>query len=154
LLNQWGIKNCQFLLAGRGVDQADELQQICRNFDLNNVELLPAFDNTELFYSQLDLFVLSSAFGEAFPNVVAEAMAYHLPCVVTDVGDSRFIVGDTGIVVPPQDPQALAFAIKKILDLSEEERSDLGEKARVRVFENYTQEKTVAAFCHCYEGLG
>lgn len=66
-------------------------------------------------YSALDLLCLSS-YAEGFPNVVAEAMACGVPCVVTDAGDSAAIVGNLGIVVPTGDPNRLADGLTEALD--------------------------------------
>lgn len=88
----------------------------------------------------IDLFVLSSR-SEAFPNVLNEAMLCGTPCITTNVGDAREIVGDTGWVVRPKDPQVLA---KTILQAAKEKQSNndswLQREAacRQRVVENFS----------------
>lgn len=73
-------------------------------------------DDMAAVYNAMDL-VCSSSLGESLPNAIAEAMACGIPCVVTDVGDSAFLVGDNGLVVPPNNPQALADGLSKCIDL-------------------------------------
>jgi glycosyltransferase involved in cell wall biosynthesis len=85
-------------------------------------------------YNALDI-ATSSSYGEGFPNVVGEAMACGVPSVVTDVGDSAWIVGETGVVVPPKNPVALATGWKVSLA---RDRSEMALKARLRVEENFS----------------
>jgi glycosyltransferase involved in cell wall biosynthesis len=66
-------------------------------------------------YNALDI-VCSPSYSQRFNNVVGEAMACGVPCVVTDVGDPVKIVGDLGMVVPPGDPQMLANALRTMLE--------------------------------------
>ncbi|WP_374012388.1 glycosyltransferase [Pseudoxanthomonas koreensis] len=109
-------------------------------------------DDLPRLWQAADAFVLSSL-GEAFPNVVAEAMAAALPCVVTDVGDAAEIVGDTGLVVPPSDSNALAEAMLAMARMPEAERSELGRAARARVMEHFTLERMAAGFARVWDAI-
>ncbi len=87
------------------------LERLARELDLDDC-LIWAGERTNMpaVYNALDLAV-SSSVSEGFPNVVGEALACGVGCVVTDVGDSARLVGATGAVVPPHDPGLLADGI-------------------------------------------
>lgn len=102
-------------------------------------------DDLSRMWQAADAYV-SSSYGEGFPNAVAEAMASGLPCVVTDVGDSAEIVADTGCVVPPSNPEALATAMQELCDMPLAGRELLGCAARQRVLERFTVERMAAGF--------
>ncbi len=99
---------------------------------------------TNEIYSALDVAVLSSNQGESFPNVIAEAMACGTPCVVSDSGDASLIVGDTGAVVPPGDPGALAHAILDVLERARSKESGLPGLARARIEQDYSVDLLVS----------
>jgi glycosyltransferase involved in cell wall biosynthesis len=94
-------------------------------------------------YNALDMAVSASAYGEGLPNMLGEAMACGTPCVVTRVGDSAWVVGETGVVVPPEDPAALADAWATMLRRIEEERAGLSRAARLRIEQNLSVEALV-----------
>jgi glycosyltransferase involved in cell wall biosynthesis len=112
-----------------------------------NLHRLGLREDVPRLLAAADVFVSSSAYGEGFSNALAEAMAAGLVPVATDVGDARTIVGDTGFIVPPRDPDALARAIRAAL--AEPSR---GVDARSRVLERFTLAAAAERFVAIQDG--
>ena len=133
------LPNAHILLCGSGADAGNrEIAGWIDDFNIGaNCRLLGARADIPAVTAALDVAVSSSAFGEGFPNVLGEAMAAGVPCVATDVGDSRMIVGNTGHVVPPRAPVVLAEAILALLRLPAAERQALSVAARQRIADEF-----------------
>jgi glycosyltransferase involved in cell wall biosynthesis len=109
----------------------------------NRLVWAPGRRDVTQVYNALDICCSASLFGEGFPNVVGEAMACGIPCVVTDVGDSAWVAGAGGLTVAPNDCNGLSETLARISRLSKEERSSLAQEARKRVVENFSVELMV-----------
>lgn len=90
--------------------------------------------------------VLSSSVTEGMPNAILEAMSTGLPAAVTDVGDCRSAVADTGLVVAPEDPQALGAAIARICALEPSDRRAMGARARQHIIDQFGVERARIAY--------
>jgi glycosyltransferase involved in cell wall biosynthesis len=97
-------------------------------------------DDARRFLAGVDVFCLSSR-REALPLVLLEAMSEGLPCVATDVGDVRTGVADDALVVPPEDPRALAGALRELVE-DEALRRKLAVQARRRAELSFSAELT------------
>lgn len=116
------------------------------------IHLLGERPDVERIMNAFTLAVIPSR-SEGFPNVVGEAMACGVPCVVTDVGDSAYIVGDTGRVAPPGDATALARGLEEMLAMRPEELAEMGKAARERVKVNFSLHAVAARYEALYESL-
>ena len=126
-------------------------------------ELVPSeiVDRLHLLGERLDIPDVTAALdiatctsiGEGFPNVVGEAMACGVPCVVSNVGDCATVVADTERVVPPSSPEALASAALLLARMDASERRKLGRAARWRINEFYSLDQIIAQYETLYAGL-
>lgn len=145
------VPGCQFVLVG---DRVPTLAAAVDAHGLGAVtHLLGAQRDVPRLTAAFDVACLSSAFGEAFPNVLGEAMGCGVPCVTTDVGDAALIVGATGRVVAPSNPQALASAAIDLLGMDSDARKALGDAARSKVVNDYSLAATLRRYTALYEDL-
>jgi glycosyltransferase involved in cell wall biosynthesis len=141
----------RFLLVGKGLTESEPtLQKIIEQLDLKGQVLLLG-ERTDMpqLTTGLDI-ACSSSWGEGFSNAIGEAMACAVPCVVTDVGDSGFLVGDTGMTVPPRNPEALAHAIEKLIAAGSARRKELGLAARKRIESEFSLSKMTRRYEDLY----
>ena len=146
------LPHVHFLLAGKDVDAANQVLQaaIAQHGLQERMHLLGRRDDVPRLMAALDV-LASSSHGEAFPNVLGEAMACGVPCAVTDVGDSAAIVGSTGRVVPAGDMQGLAREVLALLQLPPAQRAARGQQARQRVQDHYEIGHVTRLYEACYE---
>ena len=149
------LPNVHFVFCGNGSEKAiaeltgwierDGLRQVCHVLgERNDIPRVAA---------ALDVATLSSAFGEGFPNVLGEAMACEVPCVATDVGDSAYVLGDSGRIVPPRDPDALAGAWGELLTAGDDVRKALGQRGRRRIVDNFSISRVARSYEAAYRSV-
>ena len=136
------------VLVGRGMESLN-----VNDIPAGNIRMMGQRPDVAKLLPGFDVFCLSSLV-EGFPNVVGEAMACKVPCVATDVGDTKKIVGTTGWVVAPGDPVAYGTALDEALSMAPEERACRGVLARKRIADNYSLEGVVASYSQMYETIG
>lgn len=142
----------QFVLCGHQIDFSNQqlAEWIASSDAQGHFHLLGQREDIPRITAALDIATSSASHGEAFPNVIGEAMACGVPCVVTDVGDSAFIVGDTNLVVTPRDSIALSETWSRLLSCSLAERQSFGEVARRRVEKHFSLEMVTRKYEQLY----
>lgn len=141
------------LLAGQGMspENGELISSINSYGIMESIKLLGPRNDIKDVMNALDLHILSSL-GEAFPNVLAEAMLCETPCLTTDVGDARLIVGSHGWVVPSKDSCALSSAVLEAFSMSHdqpEQWDKLKKQCREHIIANFSLEK----MCENYSGI-
>ncbi len=144
-------RDVQAVIVGEGHEGGAAAQEASRLGISDRLSLLSVRDDIHRLVPGLDVFLLSSAWGEAFPLSVAEAMSAGVACVVTDVGDCADLVGPAGLVVPPGDSEAQARAVERLIAAGPDGRAELGAQARDRVRARFSMPRYVTLQNEAYE---
>jgi len=146
--------NIHYMLVGTDVDEKnEELVSLRDKLGLKDkVHMLGNRQDIPDVVNAFDLATLTS-FGEAFPLTLGEAMVSEVPCVATDVGDNDYIIGDTGLITPVNDDEAMATAWQKMIEMDKDDFIKLGKAARQRCLDNFTLEQQVSQHEDLYKKL-
>jgi len=136
------------VVVGTGMEAADaELAQLAQlTGAAGRVQFLGPRRDLEELVPGFDVAVSSSRMSEGFQNVLAEAMACGVPAVSTDIGEAATIIGDPARLVPRLDPGALAAAVGAVLDLTAEQRQEMGRQDRERIVARFEIGAAAAQF--------
>jgi glycosyltransferase involved in cell wall biosynthesis len=142
----------RFLLVGRDLagDNAELMAWINATGFPDHFVLLGERTDVPVCLAAMDVLCLHSL-TEGFPNVIGEAMAMGVPCVSTNVGDAALLIADTGTVVPKANSEALAQGLTKLIEMTREDRSSLGQKARIRIHSEFTMDRCRERFEEVYQ---
>ena len=145
-------RDVHFVLCGEDIepDNAQITQWLAQQEHCDNFHILGRRSDMPRLNAALDIATSSSSFGEGFSNALIEAMASGTPCVATDIGDSAWIIGDTGIVVPKRQPEDLAEAWRTLLSQDPDQRVSLGGAARRRAIEEFSLDRAIASYEQLY----
>ena len=154
------INNVKFLLNGsvleinRGGGGIIYYKKLMKMIDEEGIKNVIHISDSKLKITDIlfacDILVSPSNF-ESFPNIICEAMASGIPCVVTNVGDCSRIVGDTGVIVSANDPNALANALMRLIKMPSKDRKKLGNSARLRIGNNFSLSMMVEKYNNIYD---
>jgi len=143
-----------FILVGKDIDYNNYNLKKHIPIDLRyKFHLLGERSDIHKIICGFDVFCLTSSWGEGFPNVLVEALSIGIPCVSTDVGDSKNIINDAGVIVNICNKKDMVAAIEKLFKFPTHELTALGHNGRKRVMKDYTMEMNVIKYEMLYKTL-
>jgi len=134
------INNAHLYLYGLNINKKNK-KLLKKIIDLNlisNVHLMGNVKNVEAVIPGFDLSVISSKWGEGFSNFLGESLSCGVPCISTDIGDSKYIIENDDLIVKPNDKKDLSNAIIKYFNLHYNDKKELSINMRNKIVKNYS----------------
>ncbi|MEM7191312.1 MAG: glycosyltransferase [Pseudomonadota bacterium] len=147
--------NWKLLIVGQDSGNRAKVESAIDQASLHNhIQMLGARSDVPRILAATDIGALTPTRNEGLSNAILESMAAGLPLVVSDVGGNAEVVanGQTGLVVPPNDPQALGAALRDLMQDTGRRRA-FGEAARARAKTNFSLSRQVDQYCEAYREL-
>ncbi len=130
--------NIHFIMIGSNVDMNNT--DLVRKINLLNLEsnfhLLGLIENISDIISNFNYFV-STSYGEAFPNVIGEAMASNVICISTNVGDCAEIISKYGFITEDTSSLSISNSIFDALSMTNDEMNTMKKNAKERIQTKY-----------------
>ena len=147
-------KSIRFIIIGRDINNLNlKLLSWLKSSDMQDKIILADEQNDlEKFYCSMDIFCLHSL-SEGFPNVLAEAMSFKLPCVSTNAGDASLILEDKKYIVDIKNSESLAKSLLIMTKLSIDERKKIGYANALKIKEKYNLAKIAKMYESVYLGV-
>jgi glycosyltransferase involved in cell wall biosynthesis len=145
--------NAYLLLVGSYEDEREPVKSEIKEAIQNHPSIIHTGFQKDIrpFLALADIFVFPS-YREGFPNVVLQAAAMGLPCIVSDINGSNEIIShnENGLIVPAKNTDLLKFAMEELLT-NPEKRKALATKSRPSVLEKFDQQKLWKAIAEEYK---
>ena len=132
---------CRLILVGDFEEELDPVEPVTRQmiFENNQIVFTGWQDDIRPYLAASDIFVFPS-YREGFPNVVLQAGAMGLPCIVTDINGSNEIIHDwvNGLIVPPHDKDALWNAMR-FMFVNKSVKQEMANRSRDIIIKKYNR---------------
>ncbi len=154
-INQLAVKGYKVVLVLAGANWDDpsnrNLREGLERQDLAGVvSFVGKVKSISQFFSETDLFCLISN-SEGFPTVVGEAMLHRKPCLVSDTGDAKILLGSMNQIVEDDSVGPLIEALERMLCLAKKDREEIGTQNRLRVERHFHLEKMLSRYDRVYQ---
>ena len=150
------IPNLKLVIIGPNLNNSN--LRLIKNLEKNGVQdisiILGKQINVEEVFLLIDYLALTS-YSEGFPNTIGECMSAQIPCVSTNVGDCKYIIGNTGWVTKKNSLKELIYTLKKAVKISRKENK--WQKIKIdcskRIKDVFNYEKEIKKYKNFYQSL-